>query len=75
MKSKVYCVVEDETCWIRGAYTRFETAVRMAKAYHGVEEAKHSIRTVDLDIIDFDTISKHIEKKVLDRESSSVYNG
>lgn len=71
MKSKVYCVVEDETCWIRGAYTRFETAVRMAKAYHGVEEAKHSIRTVDLDIIDFDTISKHIEKKVLDRERSS----
>ena len=75
MKTKVYCVVEDGSFWIRGAYTRFETAVRMAKAYHGVDETKHSIRTVDFDLIDFDTISKHIEKKVLDREKSSVYNG
>ena len=71
MKTKIYCVVEDETCWIRGAYSRFETAMKMAKAYHGVDETKHSIRTIDFDIIDFDTISKHIEKKVLDRERSS----
>ena len=71
MKSKVYCVVSDESCCIRGVYSRFETAMRMAKAFHGVDEVKHSIRTVDFDFIDFDIISRHVEKKVLDRGRSS----
>ena len=71
MKTKIYCVVEDETCWIRGAYSHFETAMKMAKAFHGVDEVKHSIRTVDFDFIDFDIIAQHVEKKVLDRERSS----
>jgi len=75
MKTKIYCVVEDESCWIRAAYSQFETAMKMAKAYHGVDETKHSIRTIDFDFIDFDVIAQHVEKKVLDRERSSVYNG
>lgn len=71
MKTKIFCVVEDESCWIRGAYSRFETAMKMAKAYHGVDETKHSIRTIDFDFIDFDIIAQHVEKKVLDRARSS----
>jgi len=71
VKTKIYCVVEDESCKIVAAYSRFETAMRMAKAYYGVTETKHSIRTVDFDFIDFDIISQHVEKKVLDRARSS----
>lgn len=71
MKTKIYCVVEDQSCWIRGAYSQFETAMKMAKAFHGVDETKHSIRTIDFDFIDFDIIAQHVEKKVLDRERSS----
>jgi hypothetical protein len=67
MKTKIYCVVVDETCSIVAAYSRFETAIKMARAFHGVTETKHSIRTVSFDFIDFDIISRHIEKKVLDR--------
>ena len=75
MKTKIYCVVRDEDCKLVAAYSRFETAMKMAKAYHGATETKHSIRTVDFDFINFDIISQHVEKKVLDRERSSVYNG
>jgi len=71
MKTKIYCVVEDQSACIRGAYSTFEVAMKMAKAYHGVDETKHSIRTVDFDFIDFDIISQHVEKKVLDNRRCS----
>jgi hypothetical protein len=71
MKTKIFCVVESESNNIIAAYSQFETAMNMAKAYYGVSDLQHSIKTVDFDFIDFNTIAKHVEKKVLDRRRSS----
>jgi|DEB0MinimDraft_6_1074348.scaffolds.fasta_scaffold16474_6 hypothetical protein len=53
MKTKVYCIVGREDCEIKGVYTQFEVALRMSKAYSGVEEKRYDIRTIDYNHIDF----------------------
>lgn len=58
MKGKVYVVTEAET--VKGVYTNFENALKMAKAYSSSTK-RHKIQTVDCDIIDWDVIYKHIK--------------
>ena len=65
-KNKCYCVLEVDTNKIRGVYTTFENAIKMARAFHDVFEKDCQIQTVDYDFIDWDVYTNHIKKKVLD---------
>ena len=59
MKGKVYVVTEAET--VKGVYTNFENALKIAKAYSGRPAKHHRIQTVDCDCIDWDVIYKYIK--------------
>ena len=76
MKNKVFVLVESGTPngGVKGVYTQFEVATRMANAMKTLEDsnASYKIHPVDLDFIDFELIGRAIFKKMLDKQGDSV---
>lgn len=76
MKNKVFVLVESGTPngGVKGVYTQFEVATRMANAMKTLEDsnASYKIHPVDLDFIDFELIGRAIFKKMLDKQGDGV---
>jgi hypothetical protein len=70
MKNKVYVLVEQGTPGggVKGVYSQFEVATRMAGAMKVLEDdyAVYKIHPIDFDFIDFDLFTRAISKKILD---------
>ena len=62
-KQKIFCVIDDKTCTIKGAYANFETAINLAKAFSTVEDIHHSIKPIPFDFIDFAVLGQAVIKK------------
>lgn len=76
MKNKVFVLVESGTPngGVKGVYTQFEVATKMAHAMKILEDsnASYKIHPVDLDFIDFELFGRAISKKILDSNRSIV---
>jgi hypothetical protein len=70
MRDKVFVLVESGTPngGVKGVYSQFEVATKMANAMKTLEDssASYKIHPVDLDFIDFELIGRAIFKKMLD---------
>jgi hypothetical protein len=71
MKNKVFVVVESGTPngGVKGVYSQFEVATRMAGAMKTLEDsnASYKIHPIDFDFIDFELLGRAISKKILDK--------
>jgi hypothetical protein len=71
MKNKVFVVVESGTPdgGVKGVYSQFEVATKMAGAMKTLEDsnASYKIHPVDFDFIDFELLGRAISKKILDK--------
>lgn len=80
MKNKVFVVVESGTPsgGVKGVYSQFEVATKMAGAMKTLEDsnASYKIHPIDFDFIDFELISRAIFKKMSDNtEAGSTHSG
>lgn len=71
MKNKVFVVVESGTPdgGVKGVYSQFEVATKMAGAMKTLEDsnASYKIYPIDFDFIDFELLGRAISKKILDK--------
>lgn len=71
MKNKVFVVVESGTPngGVKGVYSQFEVATKMAGAMKTLEDsnASYKIHPVDFDFIYFELLGRAISKKILDK--------
>lgn len=78
MKNKVYVVVESGTPsgGVKGVYSQFEVATKIAAALKILEDenASYKIHPIDFDFIDFELLGRAISKKILDNMSEKEYN-
>lgn len=76
MKNKVFVVVERGTPngGVKGVYSQFEVATRMAGAMKTLEDsnASYKIHPIDFDFIDFELFGRAISKKILDKQQDVV---
>lgn len=76
MKNKVFVVVESGTPngGVKGVYSQFEVATRMAGAMKTLEDsnASYKIHPIDFDFIDFELFGRAISKKILDKQQDVV---
>jgi hypothetical protein len=76
MKNKVFVVVESGTPdgGVKGVYSQFEVATRMAGAMKTLEDsnASYKIHPIDFDSIDFELFGRAISKKILDKQQDVV---
>jgi len=76
MKTKVFVLVEQGTPagGVKGVYSQFEVATRMAQAMKTLEDEHtiYKIHAIDFDFIDFELLSRAFSKKFLDNGRSVV---
>ena len=63
---KMYVVTTSEG--VKGVYSSFENALKMAKAWKGVLDLDCKIHPADCDNIDWDIVYNHVKMKVLNGE-------
>lgn len=73
-KKKIFCVINEESCEIKGAFYAFETAITLARAYSTVEDVEHVIKPISLDFIDFEVLGSAVLKnaKIKGEEAHKV---
>ena len=66
MKNKVFVVVDSGTTsgGVRGVYSQFEVATKMAGAMKVLENASYKIHSIDFDFIDFEILERAISKRL-----------
>lgn len=63
---KMYVVTNNET--VKGVYSSFENALKMAKAWKGVHDLDCRISPTECDHIDWESIYNHVKIKVQNGE-------